>query len=123
MVLLFKDFIPQQTPTSQRVVAVDGAYVHCYITESFDELLKRVNRFVQELDGSVINVETLRFPSTQSVVEAEYQTTQPSSPFPQTNVQVVRVWYNSHKLDRLPEQYSKRYDVETGQSVDPVAAL
>jgi hypothetical protein len=72
VMLMFKDFHPTKTATSQRVVADDGKYVHCYITESLDDVLKRVNRFLGGM--VVVNVETLHFPSTTVVSQAEYQT-------------------------------------------------
>ena len=71
---MFSDFVPKQTPTSQRVVAEDGAYVHCYITESLDDVLKRMNRFINDLDGQLVNVETLQFPSVDVVSKSEHQT-------------------------------------------------
>ena len=35
----------------------------------------------------------------------------------------MRVWYNTRKPEQLPDTYAMRYDAETGQPVEPVAAL
>jgi hypothetical protein len=86
--IAFHDFIPQRQ--GKRYLGVVTDY------ENLHELVSRVNRWIEQNNIDVLNVETVLVTSLPKGTEASPKVEMASQANVSSTIQTVRVWYRQH---------------------------
>jgi|SRR5690606_28833196 hypothetical protein len=90
--IMFQDFIPQRQ--GKRMLGMLSDY------ENLHELVSRVNRWIEQNNIDVINVETVLLSHLPKDTEGSSNTQMASQVNVTSAYQIVRVWYRTSKSER-----------------------